>query len=705
MQIIQKIRDRASVIITIAIGLSLVAFILMDAKQGGSRLFSASNNSLGKVNGQDIDNTEFDNEVKQEQDRYGKEANTMVNRIRQNVWDEMVEKIVLTDEFEKLGLTFAPKEMAGIMFSDNAPSLLKQLFTDKNTGQYDIEKAEAWWPTVKKLKDEQKQEIETQVIEPMKLEALYTKYSAMIAASAYYPAWLQQKNQTDNKKFASISYVAVPYSVISDSAVKVSDDDINDYIKNHAAAYKQDGGRFISYVSFDASANASDTAAIVKTIADLKEPFAADTNAEIFLERNMSAVNFDDAYTLKSKITASKKDSITGLAPGKVFGPYLDGDNIVLAKMIGEKDIPDTVKCRHILIATKDAQGNTIVDDSTAKQRIDSIAAAIKGGADFDKLVQEYSADSGSIHKGGEYTFGYSDYKSIAKEFAETIFYGKTGDKKVVHTIYGWHYIEVLDQKDPQPSYKIAYLAKQILPSDETVSAASSAATKLSGEVQDESMLDAYVAKNGLRRITVPTMIKSSDYQLGGLQDARQLIRWAFDAKQGDVSEAYSIGDDFVVGIVDRIQPEGLPDAATARPLVERIIRNLKKADQITAQLGTTSTLSSAAAAYKLPVQTAGADSTLTFSSPIINGLGQEPKLIGASFNNDFLGKTSAPIAGNNGVYVLQVNSIGDKPSDAPDVIAQQNAQHLKTMQQELYGWFESLKKLATIKDDRNKLL
>src|ERR1700756_722888 len=107
MQIIQKIRDKGAVIGFILIGLSLIAFILMDAKQGGNRLFSASNNSLGKVNGQEINNAEFDDEVKQEQDRYGQQANAMVNKIRQDVWDETVEKIVLTDEFNKLGLTFS----------------------------------------------------------------------------------------------------------------------------------------------------------------------------------------------------------------------------------------------------------------------------------------------------------------------------------------------------------------------------------------------------------------------------------------------------------------------------------------------------------------------------------------------------------------------------------------------------------------------
>ena len=207
------------------------------------------------------------------------------------------------------------------------------------------------------------------------------------------------------------------------------------------------------------------------------------------------------------------------------------------------------------------------------------------------------------------------------------------------------------------------------------------------------------------KKIDVPNIVKENDFQLGGLQDARQLIKWAFGAKQGDVSEAFSIGDNFVVAAVDKIQPEGLPDAKTARPMVEVTIRNLKKAEQIKTKLTATPTLESAAAAYNVKVATAGADSTLTFSSQIINGIGQEPKLIGAAFNKAYQAKVSEPIAGTNGVYVLKVNSIGTKPADSPEAIEKQAAERARQLSQQISsGWFESLKKLADIKDDRTSM-
>ena len=704
MQIIQNIRDKGSAIVIGVIALSLIGFIMMDSRTANSR--SGSSSSIGKINGEAIDSKTLLDKVKQLEDqRGGRVSGAEVYQLRQNAWDQIVTEKVLNSEFEKMGLVFSPKELSSILFSEDAPQTLKQAFTDKKTGQYDIEKAKQWWIQAKKAKGDQRDAIESQIVEPLMLQTLATKYSSLLAASAYYPTWMQEKENVDNKSFANISYVAVPYNAISDSTVKISDQELLDYMGQHKNIYKQDGGRIISYVSFSANPSNADTLKAVENLNNLKTTFIADTNAKAFVARNMSAIKFDDSYVAKSKLTMSQKDTIAALSNGVVFGPYLDGKNIVLAKMIGSRQLPDSAKCRHILIATRNAQtGEQILSDSVAKKRIDSIEAAIKGGEDFNKMVLQYSDDAGSKDKKGEYDFSSFPFNSIAREFAETIFYGNTGDKKVVKTDFGYHYIEVLSQKDFQTAYKIAYVAKEILPSDETINGASTQATKLSGEARNAKALEAYVSKNGLKKIDIPTLIKENDNQLGALLDARQLIKWAFEAKQGDVSEAFNIQDQFIVGVVDKIQPEGLPDAKTARPMVELTVRNLKKAENITKKLSTSGTLEAAAASYNVPVGSAGADSTLIFGAQIINGVGQEPKIIGAAFNKAYQTKMSEPIVGTNGVYLIKVNSVGNKAKDIPEVLAATAKEKTTSMVQITYSFFESLKKLADIKDNRSKI-
>ena len=704
MQIIQNIRDKGSAIVIGVIALSLIGFIMMDTRTANSR--SSSSSSIGKINGESVDSKTFLDKVKQMEDqRGGRVSGTDLYQLRESAWEQIVTEKVLNSEFDKLGLIFSPKELSSIIFSEDAPQTLKQAFTDKATGRYDIEKARQWWIGAKKAKGEQRDAIESQIVEPLILQTLATKYSSLLAASAYYPTWMQEKDKAENKSFANIAYVAIPYSVINDSTLKVTDNELTDYMGKHKNIYKQDGGRIISYVSFSANASQADTLKSLQNIITLKTAFIADTNAKAFVARNMSAVNFDESYMPKSKMTMSQKDSIAALPNGAVFGPYIDGKNFVLAKMIGSRQMPDSVKCRHILIATKNAQtGEPTISDSLGKKRIDSIESAIRGGADFNALVLKYSDDAGSKDKKGEYDFTATQFSTLAKEFAETIFYGKTGDKKVVKTDFGYHYIEVLNQKNFETAYKIAYAAKEILPSDETINNASAQATKLSGEARDAKSFDAYTAKNGLKKLDIPTLIKENDYRLGALPDARQLIKWAFDAKQGDVSEPFNLNDQFVVAILDKVQAEGLPDANTARSMVEFTVRNQKKADEIIKKLGTTSTLEAAAAMYKLQVGAAGADSTLTYSAQIINGIGQEPKIIGAAFNKANQAKASEPIAGNNGVFIIKVNNVGNKVADAPELAAAQAAEKTKMMVQNTYSFFESLKKGADIKDNRSKV-
>jgi peptidyl-prolyl cis-trans isomerase D len=709
MSIIQTIREKGAVIVIALIAISLIGFILMDSMSSGRSIFGNNNTStLGVVNGEKIDLNTFNDKVKEVQQQYPDAGSSQNNQIMESVWNQMVAERVVDDQFQKLGITFTPDEMSSIMFSNDAPQALKQAFTDKQTGQYDIEQAKQWWAQTKKNKnEEQRNAIISQVIDPMRLNSLYTKYTSLIAASMYQPKWLTKEMTQEKNQFANISYVAVPYSVISDSSLKVTDNDIQNYLDNHKAKYQQEAGRIISYVSFSAAANAQDSARILQSLKELKPEFAADSNAKFFLGRNSSVVPFFDGYIPKSKLQVPNKDSIIDLPNGGVFGPYEDGKNFVLAKKIDTKIMPDSIECRHILLGTVDPQTQQpIMDDSTAHRIADSIATAIKGGANFDSLEVKYSTDQAAKQQNGVMTFDLMTIESenFSKEFADFLLNDKGETKKVVKTQFGWHYIEILDKKNPEPAYKIAYMAKEIAPSDQTINAANTAAIKLSGMAKDEKSFDDYVAKNGLKKVTVPVVVKENDYQLGALQDARSIVKWAFDAKEGQVSDPFAIKDDYVVAIVDKKLKKGLPDVNTARPMVEGVVINMKKADEIKKKLNNPATLEAAAAPYHLQVLTSGADSTLTFDAKIINGIGNEPRVAGAAFNKEYQTKVSPAFAGNTGVFVIKVNSVSSKPTVSPEIEKiQMNEELNKNIQSALGQSFQALKKMADIKDNRSR--
>ncbi len=704
MSIIQNIRDKAAWLVFIVIALSLLGFLLMDAFVGGSGrgLFGGNTTTLGTVNGKDIDYVEFQKRIQQVETQYQQSGYPMNEMMRQNiqeqVWNQLIEENVLEEEYEKLGLTVTAKELDDILFGANPPQDLRQQFTNEQ-GVYDANAARQAIGNLRSQKDNPMAENFSNMYLPALVDArLREKYASLLGNTYYVPKWMAEKMIADGNQIAAMNYVAVPYTTVSDSAaeVKVSDGDITSYINDHKEEYKQEASRSIAYVSFSAAPTTNDSLTVINNLQNLTSDFQASTDPAAFLVRNNSEIPYFDGYVLRSRMQVPNADSIRSLADGAVFGPYLDGGNVVLAKMIGKRNLPDSVKSRHILVSTQ-----TGITDSLAKVRIDSIAAAIRGGADFATLAAQLSDDQGSKDKGGEYDFSSQQFGNLAREFAEAIFYGNAGDKKVVKTEFGYHYIEVLSQKNVEPAYKVAYLSRSITPSEETENVASGAANQFAGMSRNLKSFDENITKQQLTKLAAND-IKPNDAMVAGLGNSRQLVRWVNEAKIGEVSEPFTIDDKYVVAVLTEINEEGLMSAAKARPQVEFIIRNKKKAEVITKKIGTAGTLEAVASATQQAVLRAD---SVRFASPFIPNVGQEPKVIGAAFNKANQAKPSAPIAGNAAVYVIKTENIsavsdgGVNPEDQRRMMMQQMGQAAG------FRALEALRKSAKVKDERAKLL
>jgi peptidyl-prolyl cis-trans isomerase D len=703
MSIIQQIREKAAWLVFGVIGLSLIGFLLMDAFVGGSGqgMFSGNSTVVGSVNGEKVNYLDFERKRRQVEEQYkasGYPVNEMMQQnIQDQVWNQYIEDNVLQEEYNTLGLEVSAKELNDMLFGNNPPQELKQQFTNQETGAYDANAARSAIDNLRKQKDNPSaMQFEEAYLPSLVNNRLKEKYSSLLANTAYVPKWMLEKINSDNNSIASISYVNVAYASIADSTIRVSDDDINAYITKNKDDYKQPLSRSISYVSFNAAPSSSDSLALHNQMLQLRDELRTTQDVAAFLVRNGSEVPFFEGYVLKSKLQVPNADSITALADGEVFGPYIDGQNEVIAKMIDRKTLPDSVKVRHILINTQNG-----LPDSTGKARIDSIASAIKGGADFSMLSMQYSDDPGSKTKGGEYEFGSQQFTSLAKEFAEASFYGRAGDKKVIKTTFGYHYIEVLSQRNFEPAFRIAYLSKPITASQETLNSASGMANQFAGESRTAKDFDANISKNKYNKL-LANEVKPVDNMIPGLGSSRQLVRWIFEADKGDVSEPYDLGDKFVVAMVTEINKEGVMSASKARPQVEFIVRNQKKAEQIIKKINNANTLQAVATATGSTVQKAD---SISFASPVIPNVGQEPKVVGATFNKQWLGKVTPPIAGNGGVFVITPANVSAKPNLESNLDQQRLSMQMQMKSMSGYRSLEALKKSADVTDNRAKFL
>src|SRR5215210_1638639 len=301
MSVIQRIRDRYAALVIGVIALSLIGFILMDAFVGRGRNMGNANGSVGKVNGEKIEKNDFEKKINLQTAMYGQQA-PQRNQLVSSVWDQTVDEIVMNQEYQKVGLQLTAKELNDVLFGANPPQWLSQQFTDPKTGQFDVNQAKQYFAQIKKQKNNPNLEMfNGAYMQPTIDQALRMKYMALLSNTSFIPKWMAEKTLADQNAVARFSYVSVVYTTVNDSSVKVTDDDIKTYINKHKESFKQDEAvRSVSYVVFNASPSAQDSAKILAQVSSLKNEFAKATDIETYLTRVSTETPYQNAYALGS---------------------------------------------------------------------------------------------------------------------------------------------------------------------------------------------------------------------------------------------------------------------------------------------------------------------------------------------------------------------------------------------------------------------
>lgn len=696
MSIIQDIRDKYAKVTVVAIAISLIGFILTDYFQSKTRMGRGSaSTTVGVVNGRSIDLKEFnqavtDIEAGMKQQGYPT-GEGLTEQARTQAWDQQVSIALLEDEFSKLGIDVSKKELGDILYGVNPPQELAQQFTDKTTGQYNAAQAkQALEQTLKKGTKEQKDYFNNRITQWI-LQRKYEKYSSMFANTVNVPKWFVEKQNADNSQMAKVSYVTQTYASIPDSSVKVDDKEIADYISKHKDDFKQEESRNIAYVTFNAAPSSADTLLVRNKLMELKAGFDTTDNIQNFLAAE--GVDFYNGYISGKTIQIAAKDSIFKTPVGQVYGPYLDGNSFVLAKMLGVKQMADTAKVRHILISTQQR------DTASALLRLDSVKLALAGGANFDSVCAKYS-DDGNKDQGGVYD--NVTHGQMVPTFNDFIFSNATGTKGVVKTDFGYHYVEILSQKGSGAAYKIAYLPKEIATSQETVNTALNNANQFFGEAKDAKGFDAAYEKNWKTKgsvKSVATNIKPADAQLQGIGFSREMVRNIYAAKKGDIVKPERVGDQYIVALVTDVYEEGTQSPALARMMVEPLLRNKKKAEILKKKVGTVTTLE--AAGNMLNGALVQVADSLRIDARQSKSMGFEPKVLGAAFNPANKGKVvNEALEGSQGVYVIRVDEVTSTPVTVGSVDDQRKAM-AQQKKQMLGNPLGALRNAATIKDKR----
>ena len=705
MALINTIREKSGV----AVGLVAVGMLLFivggDLVGGKNRLFGRNDQVVGEVAGQKVELADYNNALEQAKQAFAAQQQRQpdeqaLSYLRDQAWNQTIYRLAFTPEWNKLGLTVSDDELVDMVQGDNISPGIKQAFTDKTSGQFDKARLIEYLKNLDKLPAEN-QAAWHNFEANLPAERLANKYNALLKNSVYVTTAEAKRFDAAQNTKAKIKYLFVPYSSISDSAVKVTDAQLQAYLDKNQSKYKVEDGRSVEYISIPVLASKEDSAAVKTSMAELTTQFATAPVDSLFVSAN-SEQPYNKAFRSPADLPEQLRKQLP-LTQGKTYGPYAENGTFSLYKVTGTSTGKQAAaRASHILIK---ADGATPAAKAAAKAKAQDILNKIKAGADFGAMARQFGTD-GTKDQGGD--LGWFGQGRMVPEFEKAIF-GATAPgllPNVVETSFGYHIIKITAVPTKQ-TYQVAEVKKTIAPSDATREAAYAKAQQLKGEATDLASFRKLTTTN---KYLVKQEAKNLDRaarNVNNLQNAREMVRWAFgfnvggsETKVGDISEVYEMGDQYVIAALTDERAKGTATIANLKPELSALVRNEEKAKQIMAKLPKAGTLEEMAAKYGPTAQVNTAEGLVLGQGSIPN-VGFEPVAVGKAFALK-PGQKSAAIQGEQGVLVVE--PVSTTPAAAAGDLKAVRLQLAQQRAQQQDGKiYEAIKAHANVKDNRTK--
>jgi peptidyl-prolyl cis-trans isomerase D len=681
MAMIEKIRNQRWLLIVV-VGVSLLGFLVNGAVlkwiQGGDP-------DVGEIAGESINIAEWTAATNEQKVLFNYSGNE--TSLSNDTWNNLVERKLLSEQFEKAGITVTEEEYDEVLFGEMLSPYVKQTiyggqdsasFREQMRTNFDgmePERAAGWKNLImhKRMKE---------------------KYDLMLKRGMYANnldgKWAF-KQQSDK---INLSYVVKSYAEIPDSTVEVSESDIRSYYNKHKndREYKQEVSRSVNYIRFPVRPSSNDSLSLRESLTSLAESFRVDKNDSAFAATNATPSSKPMISYTANKFPEPYNTQVLNDSIGKVIGPFEYNGKYALAKVSKRMNVLDSVKARHILIKADRKDAAAL---ATARAKADSIKNVIAKEKNFEAMAAQFGSD-GTKTSGGD--LGWFGKGAMVKEFEDASFSKPKGELSLVTTDFGVHVLEVTDQKFAVA--KVAMIEKTIEPSASTRKGAYALASEFSINFADSTSFRAAAdTLNGGTPIMPAKNIRPNSTTINGLQNGYPVVSWAFGAELGEVSQPMMIDNDYIIATLVDVKERGVPTLANVYDKMKQEAIKEKKAEKFM-ELMKSGSLEEIAKAVESTVKTAD---NVTLKSGNIPGSGvsaQEYEVIGIAFGlkKDFI---SSPIKGKGGVYVLQKTSDIVEGTSTDNYTADRDQMMTNLQNRAASSIFNSFKEEAEVIDDR----
>ena len=612
MAVLETIRVKLGIFITVLIAVALLSFII-DPSTLQSVASSSSKYDVGEIDGKSISYTDYQADV----DRFTAINEIMTGSsvqneeqqisIRNAAWQSLVDKHLFIKNAKAAGIRVGEEEMVDIISGviDSPVFTQNPAFCDEN-GVFSPALLNDFVSYISTDETGRLQLYWDYLVESAQTQQYYDKYYSLFNQSnVSNPLMLANEIEANNNTF-DVEFVMVPFGYSIDSTIVVSDNEIRKYYDEHKKFFKQQASRDIEYVVFEVVPSAEDVALANEDLVKVYDEFAAAENMKSFLLANSDRQYDNHWYRPGELNTVATVVNDYAFGDRKGVSEVLSNGNTFYAvRVMEEAMVPDSVFVKYV---------------PTASENVDSLLNVTE-----PMWITQ--------------TPGFEDLMTVKKN-------GRIDISGLT--------FEVLDRTEPIAKKRVAVLEKTAVPSKETVneyySKANTLATKSAGKYEK---FQTACTEEGVYAHPVNRMLESAS-RLGSIDHTKEVTRWAFEAKVGDVSNIITVDNNyFIVAALKGIHKEGYADVREVASQIRDVLymdkEGEKMVETVAEKIAGKGSMEAIAEALETSVST---KEGVAFSSLTSQGL--DPKFIGAaSVAED--GKICGPVAGSIGVYVYKV--------------------------------------------------
>ena len=613
MAVLETIRVKLGIVITALIAVALLSFIIDPSTLQSVSSSMSSKYDVGEIDGKSISYTDFQADI----DRFtaineimtgsSVQNEEMQTSIRDAAWQSLVDKYLFIKNAKAAGLNVGEEEMVDIISGviDSPVFTQNPAFCDEN-GVFSSALVNDFVSYISTDETGRLQLYWDYLIESALTQQFYDKYYSLFTLSNVANPLMVTNQIEDNNNTFDVEFVMMPFGYTQDSTIVVSDSEIKKYYEDHKKYFKQQNSRDIEYVVYEVIPSDSDVAAANEALVKVYDEFAVTENMKSFLLAN-SDRQYDATWYAAGELNALSKeanDFVFGKNSG-VSEVFQNGNTFYAVRVIEEAQVADSVYVKFV---------------PSTSENVDSLLTVTE-----PIWISQ--------------TPGYEDLMTVKKNEKFTT---------------GGLTFQVVDRTAPVAKKRVAVLQKDAVASKETVNGyyaqANTLATKSAGKYEN---FKTACTEEGVYPHPVSRMLESAS-MLGSISHTKEVTRWAFDAKVGDVSNIITVDNNyFIVAAVTRIYKEGYADVNDVAPQIKEVLYMEKSGEKLAANVAKKiegkGSMEAIAEALQSSVST---KEGVAFSSLTSQGL--DPMFIGAaSVSED--GKICGPVIGSVGVYVYKV--------------------------------------------------